>query len=103
VPPTFSANWSLADGTGRTVRLPAGNGAATVGRQPSNDLVLSDAAVSSNHARLNVDGGVLTVVDLNSTNGTFVNGQRLTPQVPAPLRTGDRVKFAALEFVVQSG
>lgn len=101
--PTAAANWGLMDSAGRATRLPAGNGAMTVGRLGSNDMVLPDAAVSSNHARLNVDSGVLTVTDLGSTNGTFVNGQRLPVQSPAALRSGDRVKFAASEFVVTAG
>lgn len=49
-----------------------------VGRSRINDVVLSDSTVSKTHALLKLEGGSLTVVDLNSTNGTFVNGRKVT-------------------------
>lgn len=61
----------------------------TIGRRPPADVVLQDDAVSGRHARLAWRGGEWTVEDLESTNGTYVNGERLT--APAPLRPGDVV------------
>lgn len=49
----------------------------SIGRLPTNDVVLPEAGVSSNHARVLVTGGALTIVDLESTNGTFVNDEPL--------------------------
>ncbi len=49
----------------------------TLGRRPSNDVVLADAAASGSHARVFVTGSALTILDLDSTNGTFVNQRRL--------------------------
>jgi|GEM_PF-2105374 len=49
----------------------------TLGRRPSNDVVLADASASGSHARVFVTGSALTIVDLDSTNGTFVNQRRL--------------------------
>lgn len=49
----------------------------TLGRRPSNDIVIPDAGASGSHARVFVTGGALTIVDLDSTNGTFVNSERL--------------------------
>ncbi len=57
----------------------------TLGRRPSNDVVLADAAASGGHARVFVTGSALTILDLDSTNGTFVNQRRLRgPHVLQP-------------------
>jgi RsiW-degrading membrane proteinase PrsW (M82 family) len=65
-----------------------------IGRDPSNDLVLGETGsggVSRHHAELRYAGGEWRVIDLNSSNGTFVRGRRVTE---APLRDGDEVQFA---------
>lgn len=58
-----------------------------IGRDVSNDIVVNDSEVSRKHARLVVQAGGLVVEDLGSTNGTFVNGQRLMG--PHVLRPGE--------------
>ena len=52
--------------------------AATIGRSEESDIFLVDPSVSRNHAVLNITGSAVEVDDLNSTNGTFVNGERIT-------------------------
>jgi predicted component of type VI protein secretion system len=49
----------------------------TVGRKPDNDIVLENATVSGHHCKLYEAGGTWFVEDLNSTNGTFVNGKKV--------------------------
>jgi hypothetical protein len=61
----------------------------TLGRDITNDIVINDPEVSRHHMRLTRGAGGFTVEDLGSTNGTFVNGQRLTGA--RPLRPGDMV------------
>jgi hypothetical protein len=51
--------------------------------------------VGRRHAQVTLAGGLLTITDLNSVNGTFVNEERLEPLTPRPLRAGDEVRFAA--------
>jgi pSer/pThr/pTyr-binding forkhead associated (FHA) protein len=58
------------------------------GRDPTNELYIPDEGVSRVHAKFRTEGGQLEVRDLRSTNGTFVNGQRITRTV---LAEGDRV------------
>jgi len=54
----------------------------TIGRSEENDVVINDAKVSRTHLQIvQSDSGVCSVVDLNSANGTFVNGQRITGEV----------------------
>lgn len=61
----------------------------TLGRDITNDIVINDPEVSRHHLRLTRGAGGFTVEDLGSTNGTFVNGQRLTGA--RPLRPGDMI------------
>lgn len=62
-----------------------------IGRDASNDIVVSDQEVSRKHARLIMQAGGYVLEDLGSTNGTYVNGQRLMG--PHVLRTGETVMF----------
>ena len=59
----------------------------TIGRHPDNQIVLDDAMVSRHHARLTWQGDGYVVQDLDSANGTWVNGRRI--HQPTPLRPGD--------------
>jgi two-component system, cell cycle response regulator len=72
----------------------------TVGRDPDAELVLTDAGVSWHHARVEDRGDSWVVIDLDSTNGTFVNASR-TPE--CILQPGDRIAFGPVlaRFEVQ--
>lgn len=85
-----------------SIRLGIGDG-AIIGRRGSYAQVFAGQGyVSGNHARLQYNAsGQFEVVDLGSTNGTFVNGQQLAPNIPRVVNVGDIVKFANLEFAVQ--
>jgi hypothetical protein len=69
--------------------VPVG-GNMVVGRTPECELALDDTFVSQQHARLFAKNGSWYVEDLGSTNGTFVNDQRLA--APAMVQPGDRVR-----------
>ncbi|MFZ4694261.1 MAG: FHA domain-containing protein [Verrucomicrobiia bacterium] len=66
-----------------------------VGRLPENQIRLEDKAISSHHAELQRKGEDYLVRDLNSTNGTRVNGQRVVEQ---RLTHGDIISFGHLEL-----
>jgi pSer/pThr/pTyr-binding forkhead associated (FHA) protein len=59
-----------------------------IGRSSELEMVLVEEMVSRKHARIRMEGGVISIEDLGSTNGTFVNGEKITR---ATLREGDRV------------
>lgn len=84
-----------------SIRLGIGDG-AIIGRRGSYAQAFAGQGyVSGNHARLQYNAsGQFEVVDLGSTNGTFVNGQQLAPNMPRVVNVGDIVKFANLEFAV---
>lgn len=81
---------------GRAVLLHDG---LTIGRNPRLAFfVLTDPEVSSLHARVARDGGPPILIDANSTNGTFVNGERITNRA---LRAGDEVRIGGVRLVVE--
>ncbi len=64
------------------------------------DQVLDDSTVSRMHARFSIGlDGEMTVKDLNSTNGTWLNGERLAPNESRPIRQGDHIRLGRMEFV----
>lgn len=64
--------------------------AVVVGRSPKADIVLDDPYASEFHLRLTHKDGKLTLTDLGSTNGTYVNGRRVS--TPVDLSRGDAVQ-----------
>lgn len=69
-----------------------------VGRTKENDLMLDDASVSKIHASLVLNGeNQLMVADTGSTNGTFINDQRIAYGKASMINDGDRVKFGTVE------
>ena len=67
-----------------------------VGRLPECDLVLGENTLSSKHAKISRAGNQYEIIDLNSTNGTFVNGERITRKI---LRADDRIRVDVYEFL----
>jgi pSer/pThr/pTyr-binding forkhead associated (FHA) protein len=79
-----------------TFRILPGN-IKTVGRSPGAEFMLDAPLVSRLHCRLTAGATALEVLDLDSTNGTFVNGQRVTQ---AGLKAGDKLGVGRVELVV---
>lgn len=86
----------LEDGNHVTFRLTDG-AVKTVGRSAGAEFMLDVALVSRLHCRLTATDPGLEVVDLDSTNGTFVNGK---PIKKALLQPGDRLKVGRVELTV---
>ena len=79
-------------------RIPPEGYVLRVGSDQGNEVRLVDGSVSSLHARIEANGGgCFEVVDCGSSNGTFVNGERVLRH---PLAAGDLVRFASVEFEV---
>ena len=61
----------------------------TIGRVSGNDIVLAKGNISKRHSRLTMRSGEMEIADLKSTNGTYVNGRKITG--PTPIAASDRV------------
>ncbi len=88
---------SLEPRDGAPVAL--GGEAVLIGRDPQSDLVLDDRRVSRKHAEIRLRLGRYTLYDLQSTNGTYVNGRRIAEKV---LDDGDRLSIGGLEITFRS-
>ena len=74
------------------------NGPVVVGRSPGADIVIGDSFVSGKHARFTLSGKDLVVEDLQSTNGTLINGRPLL--VPTIIHKNDEVVIGDVEIKV---
>jgi hypothetical protein len=79
-------------------RLPLDREVTSLGRSSGCDVVLDDANASRRHAELRVRGGKAVLVDLDSTNGTAVNGRRVREH---PLADGDRITIGTTALVFE--
>src|SRR5665213_968719 len=84
--------------TGRTFDLNVDR--TTVGRVEDNTFQIADASVSSRHAEILLQGSELLVRDLNSTNGTFINGEKISEAV---LKPGQTLRFGQVELKLDDG
>jgi pSer/pThr/pTyr-binding forkhead associated (FHA) protein len=80
-------------------RIPPGK-IKTIGRAPGADFIVDATLVSRLHCRLTAGAAELQVEDLDSTNGTYVNGERVGC---AALKIGDRLGVGEVEFLISRG
>src|SRR5437899_9953342 len=93
------ASFLVKSGALKGQRLQVKTPVVNVGRADYNDLVISDGSVSTAHAKLQRREGVWVLVDLDSTNGTFVDGERVHGE--SPLAPGAVVRFGDVQLVFE--
>lgn len=81
---------------GQAVGQFAMNDEMSIGRSPSNEVVLKEPRISRRHAIIRKTGSQYMIIDNHSSNGTYVNGHQVTEQV---LRSGDKVQVGSFELV----
>lgn len=95
------------DGHPVSVKIPGallGGDGAIIGRSPRNStLLIDDPTLSREHARLFGERDLLYVEDLDTTNGTRVNGRVLQPRAPASIGAGDTLEFGAVGVTLSLG
>ena len=84
--------------TGRTFELIIER--TTVGRVEDNTFQIADASVSSHHAEIILHGHEIAVKDLNSTNGTFINNEKISEAI---LQPGQTLRFGQVELKIDDG
>ena len=91
--------WILQNAETETIFRLRSGAIKTVGRAPRADFVVDAALVSRLHCRLTATDDNLEVVDLSSTNGTFVNDKRVDK---AQLMAGDRLRLGRVELIIMA-
>lgn len=86
----------ITSGAKAGAEFPLGRDEITIGRSSDSAIIIRDDYTSTHHARLMLWNGRWMVQDLDSTNGTFLNGSRVT--VPTPIPLGATVKVGATTF-----
>jgi len=87
---SFGSATIVLDGPDGGIRFELKGDRATLGRKTENDIVVPDVAASSFHAEVVAEGNGLVIRDLNSSNGTYVNGKRIQS---SPLFDGDVIRI----------
>ena len=83
---------------GRTMPFVISKNETTIGRHDTNDIPIPEQTVTGKHAKILFENGTLTLVDLGSTNGTFVNGVRIRSH---ELKSGDRFRLGNVEMTLK--
>lgn len=87
---------TVIKGSSRGASFRLSRGVRVIGREPGVDVPLDDVKVSRRHATVTVAEDGVMLADAGSTNGTWLNGERLVG--PRPLCDGDRVRFGHVEM-----
>ncbi|MBT3313286.1 MAG: FHA domain-containing protein [Anaerolineae bacterium] len=93
-----SPNWFLQHGT---KEFPIQPGTTTLGRGKSNHIQVEDIKASRLHAEITLNDNKLEITDKGSTNGTFLNGQRLKPYEANPVKIGDMISIGKIKLKVE--
>jgi hypothetical protein len=97
--PALAGDVVVRDAQGNEVQRVRITNELTIGRTPGNDIVVASGALSKRHTRLVCRDGHMFVVDLKSTNGTYVDGKRVSsPQILAP---GSKVTIGPMVFELE--
>jgi EmrB/QacA subfamily drug resistance transporter len=91
VQPQGEGELKILSGPGAGTAVMLVGGSATIGREPECDLQVLDSEVSRLHAKVTVRDGVATIDDLHSSNGTYVDSERIL--APTALAPGDRIQI----------
>ena len=89
---------SIVSGSNSGTQIALKKGKTLIGALEDNDVVLADSRVSRYHAEIVVRGRSIELADLDSTNGTMINGQ---PVKRGPIGIGDKITFADVEIIFE--
>ncbi len=94
----LTSEWVLVSAEGESHPLKPGS--TKIGRARDCQIWLDSEKVSRNHAEIRVDADTISLTDLGSTNGTFLDAERLASNQPRPLTAGDELRFGDRKFIL---
>ena len=97
--PEKKSGWRLVHENGQVVNIK--QEILIAGRSQESDIQLDSKKCSRTHSLIRLEGNALTLIDLSSKNGTFVNNIQLIPNNPQSLRAGDEVRFGDQKFILE--
>ncbi len=97
-PSTPASRLVIVSGPKSGLELPLTGEPLTIGRSSESGLIIRDDYTSTHHARLMLWDGNWVIQDLDSTNGTFLDGDRVTLPTPVPLNTPIRIGTTSFEL-----
>ncbi len=97
--PERKSGWHLVHENGSVVDIE--NEIMIAGRSDQSDIKLESTKCSRTHALIRLEGNTLTLIDLRSKNGTFLNNQRISANTPESLRAGDEICFGDQKFLLE--
>ncbi len=95
----MNVNLVVQNGPNKARKIALKTSEIVIGRKRGSQVRIPSAEVSRSHTRLSVQDGYVTVEDLDSFNGSYVNGERVNSK--RPVRPGDRVTVGPVTFVVE--
>jgi hypothetical protein len=99
-PPRTDGALLLSDAAGLRFQLEPEAGVVRIGRASDNDVTIDHARISRYHAHLRCVEATWLVYDLDSTNGTYVDGERVTGERPRPLKAGSTLRLGDYDLRV---
>ena len=96
----MGASFVLIKKDGQRRAFPLASGITIIGRHPNCDLRIPLMEISRRHCQLDCHSGLFSLRDLGSSNGTFVNGERIEE---TQLKPGDHIQIGQLTFVLEIG
>ncbi|WP_029150631.1 FHA domain-containing protein FhaB/FipA [Microbacterium indicum] len=100
--PAIPSRIVITSGPKQGLEVPLGTESLTIGRSSDAGLVIRDDYTSSHHARLVNNRGQWMIQDLDSTNGTFLSGQKVSPSTPLAVTPGAPIKVGATTFELRT-
>jgi len=88
----------ITKGAKSGLEMPLSDGPLTIGRSSESNLIIRDDYTSTHHARLMLWNGQWVIQDLDSTNGTFVSGERVSAPTPVPIGTTVTIGTTSFEL-----
>lgn len=84
----------------KTLDLVTAKNNVIIGRSPKSDIVIPHDSISRNHCRIELEKGIFYITDLGSSNGTFLDGQRIAPEQRTPFLTSSQLTLGKLDCEV---